>query len=102
MAATQAQHISSLWQGTNEVLQSDFHYSQAWIYQGHGKERKTPKSVPFPSPDDPDATTQGNSLGQLAFLLLTMFVVFHSGKERTFCTLLPVHADTVSQLEPEG
>lgn len=100
-AATQAQHIVCFWQGTNEVIQPDCHYSQAWIYQGHGEEGKTPRTVPFPSPDEPDATTQRISLGPLAFLLSLLWFSTAARKEPFAPCPLSMLTDAEGQMEPQ-
>lgn len=101
LAHSLLQHKLCFWQGTNEVIQPDFHYSQAWIYQGHGEEGKTPRTVPFPSPDEPDATTQRISLGPLAFLLSLLWFSTVARKELFAPCPLSMLTDAVGQMEPQ-
>ena len=97
LAVTKSQRTICLWQVTNEVIQPDFHCSQAWRYKGHGEEGKTPRAATFPSPDETDATTQRISSGPLVFLLSLLWLSTVGRKELFVPCPLRLLTDTVGQ-----
>lgn len=84
------------------LMKSYSHYSQAWTYEGHSEEGKIPRAVPFPSPDEPDATTQRISLAPLAFLLSLLWVATAGRKEVFAPCPMCTPADAVGQMQPQS